>query len=174
MANGRRASRAGSATTRPVRGLTLAGKPVTPSKPGMVGVGNGVGVGGTAVGGMGVAVAGTAVGGSAVGVGNGVAVLGVSVLVAGVVGVGRGVGVETAVVPWHAIRMINSTIPIRAIAFCHKHILLITGYCCLPEEPRSFLGTRFLDLNACAVSNTLLTSAPSCHRQKRGNLAAAG
>lgn len=96
MANGRRASTAGSPTTSPVSGLTLAGKLSGPISPAMVGtaVGGSVAVG-TGVrldGGVGVGV------GVDVIVGGGTAVA-VAVAVGAAVKVGMvdGVGLETAV-----------------------------------------------------------------------------
>lgn len=101
MANGRLASTAGSETTSPVSGLTLAGKSVGPISPSMAGVAVGVGgMVGTAVGAMvgsAVAVGGGCVG-AAVAVGNKVDVAvgdGMGMAVGEVVG-------ETAVGVWHA------------------------------------------------------------------------
>ena len=86
MANGRRASTAGSPTTSPVSGLTLAGKVSGPISPAMVGTA----VGGSVAVGTGVRLDG--------GVGGGTAVA-VAVAVGAAVKVGMvdGVGLETAV-----------------------------------------------------------------------------
>lgn len=102
MANGRLANTAGSLTTSPVSGLTLAGKLVGPISPSMAGVAVDAGVGervGTAVCvmvGNGVVVGGSG-DGAVVAVGGSVAV-GEGAVVA----VGGRVGEETAVGVWHA------------------------------------------------------------------------